>query len=241
MSAMLLLGFAFLSSRAKAQNKNPLDTLQPCLEATQHLKVPEQIVMVDTNGEKPTFTFLFSQKGTDFYAVRIVSGIWRVLAVFQNEQTRRVQADYFYAVSVNTSDLVGWEFWTQSPYGPNLQLIADLKYEVLEFNWLKTDFPPPGQEIPQLIHADFYAPASCVPYESDVERLNPGVPHTGFIGSYNNVSPSPLPSTSPSYRAAEEILKMARKAVAKKPALDRRTPGTARKGTTGKTPVRKRN
>lgn len=215
-SGMLLLGFAFLSSGAKAQNKNPLDTFQPCLEATQHLKAPEQIVLVDSNEKKPAFTFLFSQSRTDFYAVRIVPGIWRVLAVFQNEQTRKVQADYFYAVSVNNSDLVSWEFWTRSPYGPNLQLIADLKYEVLEFNWLKIDFPPPGQEIPQLTHADFYAPASCVPYKSDVERLNPGDPHTGFIGSYNNVSPSPLPSTSPSYRAAEEMLKMARKEVAEK-------------------------
>ena len=98
------------------EGNEPVDSYQPCPQATKPLRVPEQIDLdgpADFSSPKeppPQFTFLFSEHGVDVYAVRTnkfgPAGYDRLaLLVFQDEKIRRdVLRTYF------TSGVVKWAY-----------------------------------------------------------------------------------------------------------------------------------
>ena len=82
------------------ERKDPVNDYQPCVQATQPLRVPDQIDLdepVDFSSSEeppPQFTFLFSEHGVDVYAVRTnkfgPAGYDRLaLLVFQDDKFRR--------------------------------------------------------------------------------------------------------------------------------------------------------
>jgi hypothetical protein len=184
------------------EGNDPVDSYQPCPQATQPLRVPEQIDLdepADFSSSKeppPQFTFLFSEHGVDVYAVRTnkfgPAGYDRLaLLVFQDEKVRRdVLRTYI------TSGLVQWAY---SDTGvQDWKPIVNFKYVTLDFGWLQRDT---GWE-PWVKSAVFYAPPAC----NSVSEP-PGARPSSMIGIYISASPSELPHDSLRYRAAQALWK----------------------------------
>jgi hypothetical protein len=192
---IILLGSLFLSHPALAQ-QDPVDAYQPCRQATQHLAVPEQINLA-VPGEVPPephhkFTFMFTENGVDAYAVR-TGEVWSAVLVFQDEKVRREQLK-----SYISSDTISWQYFEPHLGRQNWKPIANLKYALLEFNWMKN-----GTEWqPLLVHVQLYAPLSC-------ESLTTfrGTLPSSMVGSFLNISPPELSHDTLAYRAAMELRK----------------------------------
>lgn len=181
---------------------DPVDAYRPCPEATQHLRVPEQI---DLDGPSdfssseeppPQFTFLFSEQGIDVYAVRTnkfgPAGYDRLaLLVFQDEKVRRETLR-----SYITSGLVRWAY--SDTGGQDWKPIVNFKYVTLDFGWFQRKT---GWE-PSVKIAAFYAALAC-----DSVSEPSGARPSSMIGVYISASPSDLPHDSLRYRAAQALRK----------------------------------
>jgi hypothetical protein len=196
---------SFQSSLAAAQAvepKDPVDVYQPCAQAAQTLRVPDQIDL-DEPGDfsspkepPPQFTFLFSEHGTDVYAVRTnrfgPAGYDRLaLLVFQDDKTRRDVLRGYIA-----SGLVKWAY--SDTGAQDWKPIVNFKYVTLDFKWFRRET---GLE-PSIISAEFYTPPDC----NSVSEPR-GARPSSLIGVYMNARFSPLPHDSVRYRAAQALWK----------------------------------
>lgn len=182
--------------------QDPVEVYQSCSQATQQLKVPEQIDLdgphdfSSSEEPRPQFTFLFSEQGIDVYAVRTnkfgPAGYDRLaLLVFQDEKVRKaVLRSYI------TSGLVTWAYSDQG--SQDWKPIVNFKYVTLDFAW----FQRQSELEPSVKSAIFYAPPAC-----DSVSEPPGARPSTMIGVYINASPSDLPHDSLRYRAAEALRK----------------------------------
>ena len=188
--------------RSVASKNDPVDTYQPCLEATQHVRIPEQIDLdlpgdfSSSKGPSPQFTFLFSEQGIDVYAVRTnkfgPAGLDRLaLLVLQDEKVRREMLRSYIA-----SGLVHWAY---SDTGiQDWQPIVNFKYLTLDFGWSRreTGWAPWVKSIV------FYAPPAC----NSVSEPS-GARPSSMVGVYITRSPSDLLQNSLSYRVAQTLRK----------------------------------
>ena len=185
-----------------SDQNNPVDAYQPCLEATQHLEVPDQIDLdlphdfSSAEEPRPAFTFLFSEQGVDVYAVRTnkfgPAGYHRLaLLVFQDEKFRRnVLRSYI------NSGLVTWAY--SDTGGQDWKPIVNFKYVTLDFGWFQRKT---GLE-PSVSSTVFYAPPAC-----DSVSEPAGARPSSMIGVYISTSPADLPHDSLRYRAAQALWK----------------------------------
>jgi hypothetical protein len=146
---------------SSSEANDPVDTYHPCVEATQRLRVPEQVDL-DLPGDfssakepSPQFTFLFSDQGIDVYAVRTnkfgPAGYHRLaLLVFQDEKVRReILRSYI------TSGLVQWAYSDAGTQ--DWKPVVNFKYVTLDFAWSHRET---GWE-PWVQTTVFYAPPAC--------------------------------------------------------------------------------
>ena len=181
---------------------DPVDAYRPCVEATQHLRVPEQIDLdLPSNfgppeEPPPQFTFLFSESGVDVYAVRTnlfgPAGYDRLaILVFQDEKVRRETLR-----SYITSGLVKWAY--SDTGGQDWKPIVNFKYVTLDFRWSQLTT---GWE-PWVWTAILYAPLACNSVSEPA-----GARPSSMIGVHISGSPSDLPHDSLRYRAAQALRK----------------------------------
>jgi hypothetical protein len=196
------LGETQSTNSDKALKIDPVDTYQPCREATERVHVPEGI-NIDLPGDysspkqpSPQFTFLFSEQGVDVYAVRTnrfgPAGFHRLaLLVFQDEKMRRqILRSYIYSGAVK---------WAYSDEGvQDWKPIVNFKYVTLDFAW--TFHPETGQNDPWVQTTVFYAPPAC----DSVSEPRASRP-SSMIGIYISNTPSHLPQDSLRYRAAQAL------------------------------------
>jgi len=190
------------ASPQTSDQNDPVDAYQACLEATQPLRVPEQIDLdlphdfSSSEEPHPQFTFLFSEHGVDVYAVRTnkfgPAGYDRLaLLVFQDEKVRReVLRSYI------TSGLVTWAYSDNG--GQDWRPIVNFKYVTLDFRWSQRET---GWE-PWVWTAILYAPLACNSVSEPA-----GARPSSMIGVHISGSPSDLPHDSLRYRAAQALRK----------------------------------
>jgi hypothetical protein len=180
----------------------PVDTYQPCLPATQHLQVPQQIDLdlphdfSPAEMPRPQFTFLFSEHGIDVYAVVTnkfgPAGYDRLaLLVFQDEKVRRDILRSYIA-----SGLIAWAY--SDADDQDWKPIVNFKYVTLNFSW----FQRHEKLEPSVSSVVLYAPPAC-----DSVSEPAGARPSSMIGVYISKSPSDLPEDSLIYRAAEALRK----------------------------------
>jgi hypothetical protein len=207
----VLLGFAFLASWAYAQD-DPRETYKPCLQATQHLQVPEQIHLAGPGvlpPERPLrLSFLFSEQGTDVYRLYPGSTL-DALFVFQDETSRRQELGYLIDESRELlPGSIGGVKWCcfQTGLGrQNWEPIVNFKYATFEFSWLNLATGPGGHLQPEamIVGATFYAPSECYAHQEFPNTL-----FSSEIGAFLNPSPSTsLPHDSLAYRVAVALRK----------------------------------
>ena len=179
---------------------DPVDTYQPCPEATQRVLIPEQIDL-DLPGDfssperpSPQFTFLFSEHGIDVYAVRTnkfgPAGYNPLaLLVFQDEKVRREMLRSYIA-----SGLIHWAYSDTGTQ--DWKPIVNFKYLTLDFGWSHGET---GWE-PWVQSTVFYAPPAC-----DSVSEPAGSRPSSMIGVYIAPSPVALPHDSLRYRVAQAL------------------------------------
>jgi hypothetical protein len=162
---------------------NLMETHAPCVEATQHLQVPEGI---HPTLPGKTFSFMFSQDGIDAYLISLPRQL--VLLVFQDDKTRRE-----YLRSFIGSGSVNWIANSHQ----DQKAIVSFKYATFRFG---VRF----KGVVFLDEATFYAPGECYSRKTSIGAL------TGDeLGYFAGQSRMLYDGNGVLYKAAIELQKLA--------------------------------